>query len=89
MTADVRVDVGVLDKAASGVRLGAEELEALYALPLPEVAAVAHGLRGADAVHLASALAVGAEATVLAAWDRRLRSGAEAVGLALAPAPGS
>ncbi|MDL2342624.1 cyclic dehypoxanthinyl futalosine synthase [Deinococcus sp. MIMF12] len=45
MTADVRVDVGVLDKAASGVRLGAEELEALYALPLPEVAAVAHGLR--------------------------------------------
>ncbi|WP_104989870.1 cyclic dehypoxanthinyl futalosine synthase [Deinococcus sp. NW-56] len=45
MTADVRVGVGVLEKAASGVRLEAQELEALYALPLPEVAAVAHGLR--------------------------------------------
>lgn len=45
MTADVRVGARVLEKAASGVRLEAEELEALYALPLPEVAAVAHGLR--------------------------------------------
>ncbi|MCP2014102.1 dehypoxanthine futalosine cyclase [Deinococcus sp. HSC-46F16] len=45
MTADVQVRAGVLEKAASGVRLEAQELEALYALPLPEVAAVAHGLR--------------------------------------------
>ncbi len=47
--------------------------------------AAAHALRGADAVHLASALAVGATETVLAAWDRRLRTGARAVGLTLAP----
>ena len=46
-----------------------------------------HALRGAAAVHLASALAVGVADTVLAAWDRRLRSGAETAGVALAPAP--
>ncbi|MFC4637417.1 cyclic dehypoxanthinyl futalosine synthase [Deinococcus hohokamensis] len=34
-----------LDKAARGERLNAAELEALYHLPLPEVAAVAHQLR--------------------------------------------
>ncbi|BDP42470.1 cyclic dehypoxanthine futalosine synthase [Deinococcus aetherius] len=34
-----------LQKAASGERLNAAEIEALYHLPLPEVAAVAHGLR--------------------------------------------
>jgi uncharacterized protein len=42
-------------------------------------------LRGADAVHLASALAVGTEALLFAAWDQRLRSGAEATGIRLAP----
>ena len=46
-----------------------------------------HALRGADAVHLASALAVGVADTVLAAWDQLLRSGAETAGVALAPAP--
>jgi predicted nucleic acid-binding protein len=46
-----------------------------------------HALRGADAVHLASALAVGIDAIVFAAWDTRLRSGAEATGIPLAPAP--
>ncbi len=45
-----------------------------------------HALRGADAVHLASALAVGVADTLFAAWDKRLRSGAETVGLQLAPA---
>ncbi|HYN30797.1 MAG TPA: type II toxin-antitoxin system VapC family toxin [Dermatophilaceae bacterium] len=50
--------------------------------------AAAHALRGADAVHLASALAVGVPHTVMAAWDERLRGGAGAVGLALAPAVG-
>ncbi|MEF2276727.1 cyclic dehypoxanthinyl futalosine synthase [Deinococcus sp. YIM 134068] len=34
-----------LVKAAAGERLSAPEIEALYHLPLPEVAAVAHGLR--------------------------------------------
>lgn len=44
-----------------------------------------HALRGADAVHLASLLAVGASATVLAVWDDHLRAGAAAVGVATAP----
>ena len=34
-----------LDRAAQGERLGADELESLYHLPLPAVAAVAHDLR--------------------------------------------
>ena len=33
-----------------------------------------HALRGADAVHLASALAIGDPGLVLAAWDRRLHA---------------
>jgi uncharacterized protein len=43
-------------------------------------------LRGADAVHLASALAVGNSDLVVAVWDRRLRAGARMSGLRLAPA---
>ena len=43
-------------------------------------------LRGADAVHLASALAVGAEDTLFAAWDQRLRGGAAQTVLQVVPA---
>lgn len=46
----------------------------------------AHALRGADAIHLASALAVGSTEVLLAVWDKRLRAGAERVGLPIAPA---
>ena len=46
----------------------------------------AHALRGADAVHLASALAIGDPDLVVAAWDRRLHAGAQAAGLSTAPA---
>lgn len=45
-----------------------------------------HALRGADAVHLASALAIGDADLVLAVWDRRLHAGALSVGLGVAPA---
>ena len=45
-----------------------------------------HALRGADAVHLASALAIGSADIVLAVWDQRLRSGAESTGVRVAPA---
>jgi predicted nucleic acid-binding protein len=45
-----------------------------------------HALRGADAVHLASALAIGEPDLVVAVWDRRLHAGAAAAGLVLAPA---
>lgn len=45
-----------------------------------------HALRGADAIHLASALAVGTDNTVFAVWDLRLQIGADAVVLRTAPA---
>lgn len=44
-----------------------------------------HALSGADAVHLASALTVDGTGLLFAAWDRRLRAGAEATGLAVVP----
>jgi predicted nucleic acid-binding protein len=43
--------------------------------------AVAHPLSGADAVHLAAALALPDRALVVATWDRRLASAASAEGL--------
>ena len=43
-------------------------------------------LRGADAVHLASALAVKDPELVVAVWDRRLHTGVGASGLRVAPA---
>jgi uncharacterized protein len=45
-----------------------------------------HALRGADAVHLASALAIGDPELVVAVWDRRLHAGASAAGCVVAPA---
>ena len=42
-------------------------------------------LRGADAVHLASALTVPRSELVVAAWDHRLNAGAQEEGLAVAP----
>lgn len=45
-----------------------------------------HSLRGADAVHLASALAIGDTDLIVAVWDRRLHTGAQAAGLRVAPA---
>ena len=48
--------------------------------------AATHQLRGADAVHLASALALGSTDLTVAVWDKRLHAGAAAIGLAVAPA---
>lgn len=45
------------------------------------------GLRGYDAVHLASALAIGADAIVT--WDSKLSEGARRSGLGVAPAGGA
>jgi len=45
-----------------------------------------HSLRAADAVHLASLLAVGAAETLFAVWDHQLRAGAQTAGVQLAPA---
>ncbi len=44
-----------------------------------------HSLRGADAVHLACLLAVGAAETLFAVWDHRLRASAQTAGVQLAP----
>ncbi|MFV1970034.1 MAG: type II toxin-antitoxin system VapC family toxin [Acidimicrobiia bacterium] len=44
-----------------------------------------HHLRGYDAVHLSSALTLGSSHVVIAAWDDRLRDGAAAAGLSVAP----
>jgi hypothetical protein len=43
-------------------------------------------LRGADAVHLASALAIGDPDLVVAVWDQRRHEGARTSGLRVAPA---
>jgi predicted nucleic acid-binding protein len=45
-----------------------------------------HALRGADAVHLASALAVGDTDLIVAVWDLRLHAGARAANLSVLPA---
>ncbi len=45
-----------------------------------------HRLRGADAVHLASALALTSADVIVAVWDRRLHAGVVAAGLSVAPA---
>jgi hypothetical protein len=45
-----------------------------------------HALRGADAVHLASALALADPDLIIAVWDRRLHAGAIRTQLQVAPA---
>jgi len=45
----------------------------------------AHALRGADAVHLASVLAIGPADTLFAVWDQRLSAGAQKAGVQVAP----
>lgn len=45
-----------------------------------------HALRGYDAVHLASALALGAAETIVVTFDHDLSSAAVAAGIAVAPA---
>jgi len=45
-----------------------------------------HALRGADAIHLASVLAVGDPDLIVAVWDRRLHAEAQAAGCRVAPA---
>lgn len=61
------------------------ELTAAVGQRAGDLAAI-HGLRGADAVHLASALEMRDESLVLAVWDRRLHKAAMSAGLAVAPA---
>lgn len=49
--------------------------------------AEAHGLRGYDAVHLATALSVESNSMLLATWDRDLARAAVAAGCSVSPPP--
>jgi predicted nucleic acid-binding protein len=46
-----------------------------------------YSLRGADAVHLASLLAIGADDILFAVWDERRRVGGSAAGVHVVPEP--
>lgn len=59
------------------------ETEAVTGRYAGELAA-RHGLRGMDAIHLASALLVAAADPVMVTWDAELRGAAAAEGLAVA-----
>jgi predicted nucleic acid-binding protein len=84
------------DLSTTALRAAEEAWEAFWAAVRPveltssvelragELAAQ-RALRGADAVHLASALAVESNDLVVAVWDRRLHAGVVAESLAVAP----
>ena len=84
------------DLTGEEVRLAAQSWEDFWAAtrPVELTPAVerragelahAHALKGADAVHLASALAIGDPGLIVAVWDRRLHAAVTAVGLRVAP----
>ena len=64
------------------VIVGVDEALAQHAGELADEGA----LRGYDAVHLASALALGAGDTILVTWDSDLSNAAVGAGVAVAPA---
>ncbi len=74
-----------------GLRRLLAEWEAVEAVVVDETIAsaagplaVRHGLRGMDAIHLASALLVADARPVVVTWDVELRRAASAEGLAVA-----
>jgi uncharacterized protein len=73
-----------LDRAVGSFRI--IELHAAVARAAGDVAE-RFALRALDAVHLASALALGESDTVVVTWDRTLSSAASASGLGVAPTP--
>jgi predicted nucleic acid-binding protein len=85
------------DLDADGLRIAEQAWEEFWAATRPVELTPAverhagelareHALRGADSVHLASALAIGDPDLVIAVWDRRLHAGALAAGTSVAPA---
>ena len=72
-----------LDRAVGSFRI--VELSPALARAAGEVAE-RYSLSALDAVHLASALALGGSSTVVVTWDRTLVSAASAAGLGIAPA---
>ncbi|MGI8615575.1 MAG: type II toxin-antitoxin system VapC family toxin [Actinomycetota bacterium] len=71
-----------LDRALSSLRI--VELHPALARAAGDVAE-RFALRALDAVHLASALALGGRDTVVVTWDRSLALAASAAGLGVAP----
>jgi uncharacterized protein len=78
----LRAAVGKLDELCDELAvIGVDKALARTAGQLAEQ----HGLRGYDAVHLASALAVGDPDLVMATWDRDLAGAANGSGVAVVP----
>lgn len=83
-----RISVAGLEGAKRALEERFEELDVIEVAP--EIArsggdlAEQHGLRGYDAIHLASALAVEADHLVLITWDRDLARAGRTVGFDLA-----
>lgn len=71
-----------LDRAVGSFRI--VELHPALARAAGDIAE-RFALRALDAVHLASALALGGSDTVVVTWDRTLASAAAAAGLGIAP----
>ena len=87
---DGRLAGGSYERALEGFEELYEEVVSLGVdEPLARSAgqdAADHGLRGYDAVHLATALELGEEEVVLVTWDTDLAHAAEAAGLGVAGA---
>jgi predicted nucleic acid-binding protein len=85
-----RLDAGQLRAAVRAIdeiyeQLTKVSVDAALASAAGELAQ-RRALRGYDAVHLASALAIDSADVVLATWDRALAAGAIEEGLAVVPA---
>ncbi len=98
---EVRAALAAAGRSGRLGRRALEDAETLWAEIWSEVFVVAlsepiafaagdlatrHGLRGGDAVHLASAETMSTATVLFVAWDQRLREGAVARGLAVVPA---
>lgn len=85
-----QVGKGLLERAVRGLDGVCDEIEMIGCdEPLARMAgelSERYGLRGYDAVHLASALSAGDERLLLATWDRELAEATVAAGLAVSPA---
>jgi uncharacterized protein len=85
-----RVDASGLRKAVANIDARCHELQVIGVdAPLAQLAgdlAETHGLRGYDAVHLASAVSIEDARLVTATWHTDLASAALACGYAVAPA---
>lgn len=86
-----RIDARTLRSAVRTIDMLCGQLEVIgLDSPLARAAgalAEQHALRGYDAVHLASAIAIEDPGLVMATWDRDLASAAAAHGHTVVPAP--